>query len=221
MFGALGFGQLAFGQSVTGAGLSTETSFGLATSATPRSGLPIAADAALAVTVAAVLSAGTPLAVETGFAIGTSADIPGATQVIFLVNGSGGARVRFPSLSIHDVLGSQPNTGSLVFDGADVPAGSAITIGYRSLAPPDLLFAGQVQRSSRTYESHPTPPLTSWPSDLIDHTFAANRRRPFGRYVNVSITTIAQQLISTYAPGFSAAAVQVGLPAVTINFDGN
>src|SRR5262247_2084500 len=104
MFGALGFGQLAFGQSVTGAGLSTETTFGFATSATLGSGLPIAADAALAVTVAAVLSAGTPLAVETGFAIGTSADIPGATQVIFLVNGSGGARVRFPSLTIHDVL---------------------------------------------------------------------------------------------------------------------
>src|SRR5262245_9215424 len=220
MFGALGFGQLAFGQSVTGAGLSTETSFGLATSATLGSGLPIAADAALAVTVAAVLSAGTPLAVETGFAIGTSADIPGATQVIFLVNGSGGARVRFPSLTIHDVLGAQPNTASLVFEAPEVPIGSAIAIGYRSLTPSDLLFAGQVQNSNRTYESTPRSDLTSWPASLIDHSFALNKRRPIGRYIESSITAIAQNLIAVFAPAFTSTYVQAGLPAVTINFDG-
>src|SRR5262245_32447914 len=141
--------------------------------------------------------------------------------LLVLVNGYPGPKVRFSSLSLHDVLGAQPNTGSIVFE-TDVPAGSAVTITHQGsrLMPGNLLFGGQVQNSTRTYQSRPIDALTTWPSALVDHTFAANKRRPFGHYVTVSATTIAQQLIATYAPGFSASYVQAGLPPVTVNFDG-
>jgi hypothetical protein len=143
------------------------------------------------------------------------------SRIIFRINGTTDARVRYPALSIHDVLGAQPNTGSLTFLDTEPAVGAAIQIGYGSLRPVDLLFAGQVQHFARTYESRPLPALTSWPADLIDYCFTLNKRRPFGAYTNVSATTVAQQVVAAYAPGFTTVNVVAGLPAISINFDGS
>jgi hypothetical protein len=150
------------------------------------------------------------------FTTGAVPPLPIGARLDILVNGEP-ARVRFPSLTIHDVLGSQPNTADLTFL-ADVTVGSAVQARRADAFLSTLLFSGVVQASTRGYES--TPAIIIWPAALIDHTFLANRRRPFGSFVTTSITTIAQQIIATYAPELTATYVQAGLPATSINFDG-
>lgn len=147
--------------------------------------------------------------------------LPHGFEFSFIINGATLAQVRYPSVSIHDVLGAQPNTGSLTFAAPEPAVGEAIEIRVESATVRDVLFAGQVQQFARTYESMPTAALTQWPADLIDHTFALNRRRPFGNYRNVSATTVAQQLVASYAPQFTTLNVAANLPPVTINFDGS
>src|SRR4029453_4529017 len=144
--------------------------------------------------------------------------LPIPQPIVITINGAAAGRVRWGSPPLHDVLGAQPNTATLTF-ATEVATGAAVQIGYKYLTPESLLFAGIVQAHTREYAS--VPAITWWPAALVDHTFSANRRRPFRAYRAVSVTTIAQQLIAAYAPGFSAAGVQAGLPAVSITFDGS
>src|SRR4030095_14947171 len=150
--------------------------------------------------------------------LGSLDPLPIPQPIVITINGADAGRVRWGSLTLHDVLGAQPNTATLTF-AQEVATGAAVQIGYKYLTPESLLFAGIVQAQTREYAS--VPAITWWPAALVDHTFLANRRRPFGAYRAVSATTIAQQLIATYAPDFSAAGVQAGLPAVSITFDGS
>src|SRR4029434_2548773 len=199
MFGAFTFAAAVFGQVAIG-------------------GAPaLTADATISVSTDATFSLGAPLAADATIAIETAARLTGPYGVLFIINGAGGGQVLYQSLRIHDVLGAQPNTAELTFR-SEVATGAAVQIAYNTLAPADLLFSGIVQSQVRQYES--VPAITSWAAALVDQTFLANRRRPFGAYVNQSVTTIAQDLITRYAPDFSAAGVQAGLPATSINFDG-
>src|SRR5262245_22975315 len=141
--------------------------------------------------------------------------------ILFRLNGATVPRVHFADVSIRDVLGAQPNTATLVVHETAPSIGSAIEIGIGSFAPGDLLFAGEIQHLASSYESQATDALARWPADLIDYTFALSKRRPLASYVQQSATTIAQDLVSRYAPGFSAAGVVANLPLVTINFDGS
>ena len=143
--------------------------------------------------------------------------------ILFYVNGApADSRVRWPSVTLQDVLGAQPNTGTLTFDTVAPHVGDAIAIGLGSMAPADLLFGGEIQNLEATYQADARNlGLREWPVDLIDHSFALNKRRPFVSFVNESATTAAQQLVATYAPGFTSAHVQAGLPTLTINFDGS
>jgi hypothetical protein len=138
--------------------------------------------------------------------------------IVVTVNGGDAGRVRLGSLTLHDVLGAQPNTGALTF-ATEVAPGAAVQVFYKYVTPESCLFSGIVQAQTREYASRPA--ITWWPAALVDQTFLANRRRPFGAFLNVSATTIAQTLLATFAPAFSAAGVQAGLPAVSITFDGS
>jgi len=128
------------------------------------------------------------------------------------------ARVIYKSLTIRDLLFDAPNTCALTMYGTTPNVGQPIEVWINRNAP-QLLFNGELQTVERTYKGRPTTVLH--PVTAIDDTARANRRRPLRPYVNVSATAIAQDLIATYAPGFSSAGVEAGLPAVTINFDGS
>jgi len=147
---------------------------------------------------------------------------PLATAVIFSIAGSiVTSRARFRSLSIHEALGSSPNSASVVFDTVPLNGGEAIKIGLGTLDDDHLLFAGEVQGADQTCVG--TPAASSiYPVTLIDQTFRLNKRRPFGTWTNVSASTIARYLVATFAPpGFTSTGVDDGLPAVTITFDGS
>jgi hypothetical protein len=124
------------------------------------------------------------------------------------------------SLVLHDVLGSEPNSGSLTCATTAPALGASIRIGLGTLDDAHLLFGGEIQDFDQTYFASPAK-AALYPVTLIDHTFRLNKRRPFGTWVNVSASTIARTLVAAFATGFTANHVQDNLPAVSINFDGS
>ena len=129
-------------------------------------------------------------------------------------------RVRYNSVTIHDVINDTPNTAGLTIDAATPPKiNQRLTIKINANAP-RLLFAGPLQTVCLTYEGRGPDNHVVYPCQAIDDTPLANRKLPYGAWTNVSATTIAQYLVATFCGAdFSAAAVQAGLPAVSVNFD--
>jgi len=127
-------------------------------------------------------------------------------------------RVIYKSVSIRDVVFDTPNTCQITFYGAAPTLGARLEVWVDS-NDPTLLFGGELQTVDRTYKGRPTTVMH--PCTAIDDTARANRKRPLGLWTNTSATTIAQWLISTYAPGYSSAGVEANLPPISINFDGS
>jgi len=123
-------------------------------------------------------------------------------------------RVRLAGVTIRDILNDAPNTCTFTIEGAAPIVGQSV----RVIMGNRLLFAGAVQTVDASYESKPTQ--LAWHLTAIDDTGAANARRPFGTWIGASATEIAQSLTATFAPGFSPAGIALGLPPVTIVFDG-
>jgi hypothetical protein len=127
-------------------------------------------------------------------------------------------RVIYKSVSIRDVVFETPNTCQITFYGAPPTLGARLEV-WVDANDPTLLFGGELQTVDRTYKGRPTTVMH--PCTAIDDTARANRKRPLGLWTNTSATTIAQWLVSTYAPGYSSAGVELGLPPISINFDGS
>jgi len=127
-------------------------------------------------------------------------------------------RVIYKSVSIRDVVFDTPNTCQITFYGAAPTLGARLEV-WVDANDPTLLFGGELQTVDRTYKGRPSTVLH--PCTAIDDTARANRKRPLGLWTNTSATTIAQWLMSTYAPGYSSAGVEADLPPISINFDGS
>lgn len=141
-----------------------------------------------------------------------------ATRVHILIAGvESRARVRRGSVTIRDILNDAPNTASLTVQGTAPTAGEDLRITINSDTP-RLLFHGTLETVDKSYEGKPTQ--TVWRCTAIDDIERLNRLRPFGEFTNVSATTVAQALVTNFAPGFTANGVQASLPVVTITFDG-
>jgi hypothetical protein len=127
---------------------------------------------------------------------------------------------RTPGVVIKDTLNNSPNTCAFTVDGsAPVPlVGEKIEI-RDSFDDDRRLFAGTVQSVEQIYEGQ-TDQL-AFRVSAIDFTWLANRKRPFGTYVNTSVTTIVKDLIARFAPGFTVGHVQTNLAKVTAVFDGS
>jgi hypothetical protein len=124
-------------------------------------------------------------------------------------------RVRMAGLTIRDVLNDAPNTCNLTIEGDGPAVGQLIRITLNQNHP-RVLFAGSIQTIDQSYES--TPNHIAWDVTAIDDTFRANDRRPFGNFVDVSATDVAQAITPS---GFSTAGIEAGLPNVSIVFDGS
>ena len=143
------------------------------------------------------------------------------TRVRIVLNGvESRTRVRVGSLSITDALNDTPNTCTFTIQGSPAPTVAVSVQIWLNSNAPILIFGGAIQTVEQSYEGA-YPPLVVYRCTGIDDGARANRRLPFGAWANISVTTIAQQIIATFAPGFSSSAVQVGLPAATVNLDGS
>jgi hypothetical protein len=140
-----------------------------------------------------------------------------ATRVRILLAGTD-VSVRVAGLTIRDLLNEAPNTATLTIDSPAPTSGQALRITINSDTP-RLLFNGTIQTDDLTYEGKPTQ--LAYPCTAIDDTARLNKRRPFGTWTNISATTIAQSLVTNFAPGFTSTGVAASLPTVTITFDGS
>jgi len=134
------------------------------------------------------------------------------------VGGSSGAqRVKQGSMTIRDVVNDAPNTAAFVVVGTAPTDGQDVRVSLNADAP-RLLFNGTIQADDMTYVGAPLAFI--WPVSAVDDLFRLNEKRPFGTWVDTSVTTIAQAIIAAFAPGFTSTHVAVGLPTVSIIFDG-
>ena len=128
-------------------------------------------------------------------------------------------RVRLGSLSIKDVIADAPTTCSFIADNnnAPPPVGKRLRVTL-GIDPQYLLFVGTLQTADQSYVGRPT--VREWKCTATDDTPRADWMRPFGAWEGVSATTVAQQLVAAFAPGFTTNHVQLGLAPVTLYLDG-
>jgi hypothetical protein len=153
-----------------------------------------------------------------GYESASLAAIRAARVTITLAGVFANARVRMAGFTIHDALNEAPNTCTLTVDGTAPVTGQDLRVTVNSDAPV-LLFNGTLQTVDLSYEGKPTQ--LAWACTAVDDTARANRKRPFGTWTNISATTIAQSLVTTFAPGFTSTHVEAALPLVSITFDGS
>lgn len=128
-------------------------------------------------------------------------------------------KVRVGSTTIRDVINDTPNTCALTIDAATPPkAAQRLTVKINSNKPRSL-FAGPLQTVGLSYELLPAQNV--YPCQAIDDTPLANRKLPYGAFVNTSATIVGQWLVANFAPGCRADYVQANLPAISVNFDGS
>jgi hypothetical protein len=150
------------------------------------------------------------------FGIGAGTAISSSTAVAILINGvDARTRVRKGSLQIRDILNQAPNTCASTVGTTAAVAGQSLRVTVGSTT----LFAGANRTVDLSYEGRPIHKV--WPCTAIDDTARVNRRRPFGTWVNVSATTIAQSLVTNFSSGFTSVGVAASLPAVSVTFDGS
>ncbi len=142
-----------------------------------------------------------------------------ATRVRILLSGvpiTGAVLVG--SLRISDILNDAPNTCGFMYYGPTAPQPNQALVVTLNSDAPRLLFSGTLQTVAISYLGRPS--TVAWDCAAIDDTAQANRRRPFGSWTNLSATTVAIALVTTFAPALSTAGIEAGLPPVTVFLDG-
>lgn len=125
---------------------------------------------------------------------------------------------RNPGINITEASGSAPNEAHFVIGGrsqSPVP-GEDVAIND-AFDNNRLLFAGTLLDFDATFEGIDQ---LVWHAHAVDWQFLMNRRRPFGNYMNVSVSDIITDLMARFAPDFSTAFVQTKLAPVSISLDG-
>jgi len=141
------------------------------------------------------------------------------TFVRILLNGvEVRTRVRLGGFTIHDALNEEPNTCSFTIDGAAPTVGQPLEVTINSDTP-HLLFTGTLQTIDLSYEGQPAN--WAWACSAIDDLARLNRKIPFGTWTDTSATNVVQQIVAAYAPAFTTAHIEAGLPLVSINLDGS
>jgi hypothetical protein len=137
---------------------------------------------------------------------------------IFLDGVLSTSRVRLATFSIHDVVNDEPDACNFTVNEAPWPeVGMEVNVTLNSNTPRHL-FNGAVQSVETTFEGEP--------KQQVCHAHAADDlaaldRLPYGAWTNVSASTIAAELLASFAPGFTGVNVAAGLPTISIILDGS
>lgn len=127
---------------------------------------------------------------------------------------------RNPSISINETWGSAPNTARFTVDGTSAPPqiSEQIEITDYAVPTPRVLYRGIVQTVDMKYEEDVTK--LAWDCVVSDFTVWANRRYPFGAYVDTSASDVVLDMVSRYAPWLTTNHVQTNLPKISVVLDG-
>jgi hypothetical protein len=119
---------------------------------------------------------------------------------------------------ISDILNDAPNSCVFTYYGPTAPQPNQKLVVTLNADSPIVLFSGTLQTIALSYVGRPH--TVAWDCAAIDDTQQANRRRPFGSWANISATTVALELLASFAPALSTAGIEAGLPPVTVFLDG-
>lgn len=149
------------------------------------------------------------------------------TRVRVMINGvlsstlTSATRVLMKNLTIRDVINETPSTASFTARGTSPTVAQSVRVTINSDTP-RLLFNGAIQKVTTSYGAgKPATANYLYPCSATDDLERLKRRRPFGTWTNISATTIVQELVASFAPGFTTTHVQASLPLVSMNLDGS
>ena len=127
--------------------------------------------------------------------------------------------IDFETLVINEYNRNTTNTCQFTARGFTPSVGQAVVVCLGWKDNPDRLFGGVITRVEQFYVG--TPDAQAFHVSCSDWRWLLNRTLVFERYTGQTATAIAQDIIATYAEGFSSADVAAGLATVTeITFDG-
>ena len=131
----------------------------------------------------------------------------------FISIGGGYPRVLLDSLTITDVLDETPNRCTFRTDRSVPTIGQPVrvTLGSKNSGTP--LFAGHVLTVNQSYVGD-KPANVQAEVNCTDYTWQFGFALVTKRYRNLSCSTIAADLVATYAPGFTAKGIALGLPVL-------
>jgi hypothetical protein len=116
--------------------------------------------------------------------------------------------------SIEQVLTSQEDSCSFMVVAGDKPAAGEEVIVYDDT---DKLFAGIVDEVKETAKGNG---ITFYDCSARDYSYLINRRLVVESYENLSADNLFKDIVSKYAPGFTANHVETGAPVIeAISFD--
>lgn len=119
--------------------------------------------------------------------------------------------IRHGSLEVEDVLNDAPNRCTFTVGKDWAPTEGQVVIITRGTAA-DLEFAGHIISVQQFYEGILNN--TAYFVTCTDYTWKLDRRLITKRWVNVSATTIAQEIISGFTTGFTSTNVVGGLAVI-------
>jgi hypothetical protein len=122
--------------------------------------------------------------------------------------------IKQDTLTIHPGLDGTPGTAEFVAKGFLPPLGSVVALRLGSTHNDSKLFAGTILNRTKVYIGTPGNP--EYPCNVIDYTWGLNKRKVIGVYTNLSATTIAQAIISTYCSGYTSLNVVASLPTIDV-----
>jgi hypothetical protein len=123
---------------------------------------------------------------------------------------------RDPEIQVTNQLGNGQNTFGFSVNGddaADFEAGATIDM---QLGTGDTIARGVLLQTTRTVEDSRFNERVDCSGN--DNVWVVNSKLVKGTWENVSASTVAKTIINQFAPDFSSAMVQTGLPNITINF---
>ncbi len=128
-------------------------------------------------------------------------------------------RARLAGAKWKETRGPAANRGQISFDAA-VTEGQLVEVALVSESPERILFSGEILDVAQTYDLDNSN--SRWDAGIIDRSYRANRRRPFGTFTNDSASDVALAL-AAFAPDCTTTGIQVSpaLPEISIVFDGS
>jgi hypothetical protein len=189
-------------------------------------GIPLTSASTITLSSSAMLSGlAAQLAAASTIGFSSAADIratgPSATTAVITFNGvvQTSNRIRKDSIRITDAVNETQNTCDFIVDLTPPAIGTDVKIGLQNVLPGNLIFGGTVITVDQVYLAGDRT-IPSWSVSCVDYTYLMNRRVVVGSWTNLSATTVAQAIVTTFAPGFSTAGITASLPTITVAFNG-
>lgn len=119
------------------------------------------------------------------------------------------AKVLYGSLTVVDIINETPNTCTFRAKGFTPEVGQRVIVALGGVTNPSRLFAGTILTCKQSHVGSPENAI--FDVSCADDTWKLGQVKVTIRYLSMSATDIAIDLIDTYAPDFDTTDIEAGL----------